>query len=192
MEAPRIDASFVAGLERDFGGKIRARWSTQRNRWQIERKGRELPGKIDLSDRVDRRTRLQDGYYRILEVSPGSLVCCGRCQKDYKAEIFNLAAPRCPHCDNLETVLNWPLGENLLEYLRRSDPDRDGLDRMERDQKASEEAAEKAADRERANYGEDVWKDEFTNIFEIQSKGYTGKEAAWENAPESKRFGGNA
>jgi hypothetical protein len=110
---------------------------------------------------------------------------------DYQTEIYSLVAPRCPRCERQELVMNWPLGEKLLEHLRFSDPDRDGLKRLERDQREAEKRAELEKDRHRKNIGESIWKEEFTNVFEIQSRGYTGKEHAWVDAPESKRFGGN-
>lgn len=87
--------------------------------------------------------------------------------------------------------MNWPLGEKLLEHLRFTDPERDGVERLQKDMEREEKATELGRERERKNFGEALWKDEFTRLFEIQSRGYEGKAKAWVGAPESKRFGGN-
>jgi predicted Zn-ribbon and HTH transcriptional regulator len=191
MLSPAPPQSFLDGLNRDFGGKVRLRWSPQRNRWQIERKG-PPEGKVsDWRDRFDALIRVRDRVYRVMEVSPGSLVTCGYCAFDYHTPQFSKQAARCPRCDKQELVMNWPLGDRLLEELRFGDPDRDGLERMWKDTLREEEALEKGRKRDSRNYGEAVWKEEFNRVFEIQSKGYTGKEHSWVGAPESKRFGGN-
>lgn len=189
--APYVEQSFLKGLERDFGGEVRLRWSPQRNRWQLERKGVADGGPVDPKDRLDAWIRRRDRFYRILETSPGSRVACSFCGNDYSHPMFTLQAAKCPHCEKEELVMNWPLGEKLLEHLRFTDPSRDGLERMWRELEAAELAKEKSSVREKKNLGEAIWKEEFNRVFEIQSKGYTGKDHAWVGAPESKRFGGN-
>jgi len=191
MLAPFLPESFVRALKRDFNDNIRVRWSPVRNRWQIERRGREVVKHADPKDRFDTWTRVATGYYRVLECSPGSKVCCSFCGKDYSQELFTLKAAKCPRCGKEELVMNWPLGDRLLEHLRFTDPERDGLQRMWRDLEAEELALEVSQQREKDNIGESIWKEEFTNLFEIQSRGYEGKAKFWENAPDSKRFGGN-
>ncbi len=192
MLAPSVPQSFLDGLRRDFGTKIRLRWSPARNRWQIERKGREMSKISDPKDRFDTWTRVREGFYRILETSPGSLVECSYCGADYHWPMFTLQAAKCPQCAKEELVMNWPLGDKLLEHLRFTDPERDGIQRLERDMAEAELRAELAAERSRSEFGKDLWRDEFTRIFEIQSRGYEGPAKAWENAPVSKRFGGNS
>lgn len=191
MLAPHIPESFLKGLARDFGSAIRVRWSPVRNRWQLERRGKEVTTLSDPRDRFDLWVRVNTGFYRVLETSPGSLITCPHCGTDHSHPMFTLEAPRCPKCAHQDLVMNWPLGEKLLEHLRFTDPERDGLERLWRDIEKSEAALEKGRAREKANYGEAVWKDEFTRVFQIQSRGYEGPARAWLDAPESKRFGGN-
>jgi RNA polymerase subunit RPABC4/transcription elongation factor Spt4 len=190
MLAPFVAPSFLRGLARDFHGDIRVRWSPVRNRWQIERKGKEVAKLSDPKDRFDTWVRVATGYYRVMECSPGSLICCSYCQKDYSQELFTLKAAKCPACGKEELVMNWPLGDRLLEHLRFTDPERDGLARMWADLERDEKALEVSQQREKDNIGEAIWKEEFTNLFEIQSRGYEGPAKAWLNAPKSKMFGG--
>jgi len=190
MLAPAIPKSFLEGLERDFRGDIRVRWSPVRNRWQVERRGRDIASSTDPKDRFDTWVRSATGYYRVLETSPGSLVECSYCQKDYSQAFMTLKAALCPRCGKQELVMNWPLGDALLEHLRKTDPERDGLSRMWNDLLAEEAFQEESQLRDAHNTGEAIWKEEFTGLFEIQTRGYEGPAKFWENAPESKMFGG--
>lgn len=192
MLAPPIPKDFQAGLDRDFRGDIRVRWSPVRNRWQIERRGRNVSSSTDPKDRFDTWVRSATGFYRITECSPGSLVECSHCGKDYSQPFMTLNAAKCPKCGAQELVMNWPLGEALLEHLRKTDPERDGLARMWEDLERDE--ARKLASDERIKKGmaEAIWKEEFTRIFQIQSRGYEGPARFWQDAPTSKTFGGNA
>jgi DNA-directed RNA polymerase subunit RPC12/RpoP len=136
--------------------------------------------------------RSATGYYRVLETSPGSLVECSYCGKDYSQEFMTLNAAKCTRCGKQEMVMNWPLGEALLEHLRKTDPERDGLGRMWADLERDELAKAKSDYREKKNLSEAIWKEEFTRIFDIQSRGYEGPARFWANAPHTKVFGGNA
>jgi len=146
----------------------------------------------DPKDRFDTWVRCATGYYRVLECSPGSRIECTHCGKAYSQAFLTLNAAKCPQCQNQELVMNWPLGEDLLAHLRKTDPERDGLPRMWADLERDEAAKLVGEAREKANLGEAIWKEEFTKIFEIQSRGYEGPAKFWKDAPESKTFGGNA
>lgn len=190
MLAPAIPKSFLEGLERDFRGDIRVRWSPVRNRWQVERRGRNVSSSTDPKDRFDTWVRSATGYYRVLETSPGSLVECSYCSKDYSQPFMTLQAAKCPRCGKQELVMNWPLGDALLEHLRKTDPERDGLARMWADLEKSEAREVDSRERAQRATGEAIWKEEFTRLFDIQSRGYEGPARFWVDAPESKRFGG--
>jgi DNA-directed RNA polymerase subunit RPC12/RpoP len=146
----------------------------------------------DPKDRFDTWARCATGYYRVLETSPGSLVECSYCGKEYSQEFLTLQAAKCPRCAKQEMVMNWPLGEDLLAHLRKTDPERDGLARMWKDLEQSEASLEQSQARDKANLSESIWKEEFTRVFDIQSRGYEGPARFWQGAPESKRFGGKA
>ena len=88
--------------------------------------------------------------------------------------------------------MNWPLGDALLEHLRKTDPERDGLARMWADLEKDEAREADSAKRAGETQTEAIWKEEFTRLFDIQSRGYEGPASYWQNAPESKRFGGSA
>jgi hypothetical protein len=190
--APSIPKSFLEGLDRDFHGDIRVRWSPVRNRWQIERRGRDIGSStgLDPKDRFDTWARRATGYYRILETSPGSLIECSYCAKSYSQEFLSLTAAKCPRCERQELVMNWPLGPQLLEHLRKTDPERDGLSRMWADLEQDEARKLASDERIKKNLSEAIWKEEFTRIFDIQSRGYEGPAKFWTAAPESKVFGG--
>jgi len=190
MLAPRVPRHFAEGLFRDFREAMRIRWSPVRNRWQIEREGREAARPKDPKDRYDTWVRCATGFYRVMEVSPGSLLTCSYCGQDYQQVVYTLDAAKCPRCGQQELVMNWPLGERLLEHLRFTDPERDGLARLWKDLETHEERVEAGQIREKQNLGEALWKDEFTRLFDIQSRGYEGPAPFWLNQPETKRFGG--
>lgn len=193
MLAPRIPRDFLEGLARDFGPdqEMRVRWSPVRNRWQIERKGKDFSKPADPRDRFDTWARVATGYYRVLEASPGSLITCSYCGTDFEHPVYSYQATLCPKCGKQELVMNWPLGDRLLEHLRFTDPGRDGLQRLWDDLTSEEAQLEVSQQREKETLGEAIWKEEFTRIFEIQSRGYEGPAKFWKDAPESKRFGGN-
>lgn len=88
--------------------------------------------------------------------------------------------------------MNWPLNEALLEHLRKTDPERDGLARMWADLERDEAAKVASDTRTKKNIAEAIWKEEFTRLFGIQSRGYEGPAKYWTDAPTSKTFGGSA
>lgn len=139
--------------------------------------------RIDPHD--DSLIRARDGYWFVIAIRPGTLVTCPHCYRDIRitAMVFEEAA--CAHCksagrDGRIHAVYFPLGESLLEHLRKIDPERDGIQRITAEADAANDALLKARERHTSNHIEAATKDAITSILDIKSVGYTGKEKSWD------------
>jgi hypothetical protein len=112
-------------------------------------------------------------------VEPGDRKPCPRCRRVTHIPTLRFVEAECEHCAHRFRAVYFPLGEWLLEHLRRTDPYRGGHERQFAELEAADVAREKARKRQLAHHTEAVWKDAFTQVFDIPSVGYTGKEAMW-------------
>lgn len=82
---------------------------------------------------------------------------------------------RCGHCNKEHKAFFWHLGESLLEHMRKVNPLTGGIDRVfqEVDKKTLNRNITNR--RDGRNYREDVGKDTFNYVHEIQSVGFTGR-----------------
>lgn len=180
MDAPR---GFRKRLQEHFGDRLRIRWSDREHEWLIEEKvGRAVLPPIRIEEGRDDLIRARDGYALVLAIRPGDRMPCYRCRTDLKVPVFKAAEVICPTCSaraNRRVALKaayWPLGESLLEYLRKIDPLTGGHQRLMAEMDRSNQALEAGRARDDQNYGEAVWRDHFTQVMQIPSVGYTGKE----------------
>lgn len=136
MTAPRW---FLDALDRDFGGRLRLRWSPSRGEWHIEQRtgrGKILPRYV--SERDDELIRARDGYDFVMAIRPGDRMPCPVDGATMKVPVMEFREALCPTCrragrDGRFRASFWPLSESLLTHLRRIDPERDGLQRMLRE-----------------------------------------------------------
>lgn len=176
-----IPSWFSAALRAEHDGRLRIRWSDRAQQFLIEQKN--FPGrgdKVPAGD-SDRAIQLRDGYVFVLGVTPGDRAKCPRCGLSTRVPVMKMKFATCSHCNKEFRACYWPLGWGLLQWLRWSDPYRDGLDRISRELDRHDSAQQGAKRRALSNDIEDITKDEFTNLFQIQSVGYTGNEKMWIN-----------
>lgn len=172
---------FQAQLQAEFDNQLRLRWSTARKTWQVERKTRRaIQPKRPVDSLNDEAIRYLDGYNLVMEIAPGDRVRCPRCSRTTHVPVMQMKEAVCEHCRRSFRAVYWPLSESLLAYLRFSDPDRGGIERVFADVDAWEVAREQQMRRQRHHQTEAIWKDMRRQAFEIAGVGYTGKERMWQ------------
>jgi hypothetical protein len=127
---------FVEKLEREFHG-YRIRWSVKNNRWSLEQRvGRgALPGTYPEDKFDDGTIRAAEGYWLILEVSPRPYTKCPECGFHFDLPELKIKEAKCEYCCERGLDARWmlgyfPLGEALLDQLRKTDPKRDGIQKL--------------------------------------------------------------
>src|ERR1043166_1952196 len=96
--------SFVEKLEREFRGRLRIRWSSQRGEWHIEQKvARGLfpgtkPTKRGWDESSDKYVEHRDGYVFVMAVRTGDRMPCPRCQHEMKVPYMHTTHLRCEFC----------------------------------------------------------------------------------------------
>ncbi len=165
--------TFVEQLRLDCP-HLRVRWSPRRAMWQIEQQvGRAalLPIRIEEGD--DSLRRSCDGYALVMEVAPSDRVSCPRCCLPITLPHLETREVPCAYCRSrgIDTTViagYWPLGEALLQHLRRTNPfrqTREG-DAIDVQRAAADHANERAADIEQKDYSQlhqDLWFDALTS-----------------------------
>jgi hypothetical protein len=179
MQAP---ADFVSRLDRIFEGRLRIRWSFQRHEWHIEYK--VAPGQIlnfPVQSNDDRAIRAKDGYAFILAIRNGDRMPCPKCGYEVKVPLFEIAEVVCEYCtlqgrDGRYPAAYFPLeGDRLITYLSRLDPTRTWREGIAKLADAANERILKQKERDFENHIEAATKENFTDLLNIQSVGYTGK-----------------
>jgi hypothetical protein len=130
------DPNFVEALRKEFP-EYRVRWSLKNERWQLEQQvGRgALPGTYPEDKFDDGTIRAAEGYWLILEVSPRSETKCPDCGFFFQLPHLKITEARCEYCisrglDGRTMLGYFPLGEALLQQLRKTDPKRDGIQKL--------------------------------------------------------------
>ena len=112
---------------------------------------------------------------------------CPTCGLEIKVSVLEMKESVCPRCsrmgkrDGRFAVVYYPLNHILLEHLRFIDPLNGGGERVKKHITRVTRERELAKEREFANEIEASTAENFTRLFDIQSVGYTGREAAWEH-----------
>lgn len=175
-----------------FAGRLRIRWSPKREAWHIEQQvGRAAspPYRIDPYD--DSLIRAKDGYAFVMEVRPGDRMPCPACRTELKVPMMETAEVRCGYCkmqgrDARIRAAYYPLGELLIDYLRKIDPERGATKELADEADRANRALLAAQERNVMNSVEAAGKQDFTNIMGIQSVGYTGRERMWDGPSPSE------
>lgn len=133
MIRPSIPAWFEEALEREFQGRLRIRWSQQRNEWHIEEKvGRGVFDAPKNGKDSDRWMRARDGYRFFAAVQPGTKRACPECRIAMNVPECEFREVQCDYCgfrglSGRLVLAHFPLGEKLLQHLRKHDPTRDRI-----------------------------------------------------------------
>lgn len=176
----QIPEWFARELRAQFNNRLRIRWSRQAQQFLVEQKiGRRRQPHEKISPFDDEAIRFTDGYDFVLGVTPGDRAQCPKCHQDSHVPVMRMKFAKCEHCGKDFRACHWPLGEGLLQWLRFTDPYRDGVDRIAADLDATDRARERAQVTHHRDQRADIIRDNFTRLFDIQSVGYTGREHAW-------------
>lgn len=185
MEAPQ---RFTERLHSLFEGRLRIRWSSKRHEWHLEYK--VAPGRIlnfPTQSNDDAMIRARDGYAFIIAVRTGDRMPCPRCGCTMAVPMFELAETKCDYCvlqgrDGRYPASYFPLdGDMLLNYLTRLDPQRTWRDGLAKKTDENNRRMELTRERAWENQVNAQAREHATELFNIQSVGYTGKEKSYAN-----------
>lgn len=174
------DPDFVSKLESEFPG-YRVRWSLKNERWAVEQQvGRgALPGSYPEDKWDDGTIRAAEGYWLILEVSPRSETKCPECGFFFKLQHLKIAEAKCDYCisrglDGRYMLGYFPLGEALLNQLRKTDPKRDGIQKLAKRMDAKNKRILEQVRRDADSALMDGLLDNKKQVFEIPSVSLNG------------------
>lgn len=176
-----IPETFLDRLERDFDGRLRARWSKNLGEIHIEQKvGRASLAPTYVSEVDDDLIRARDGYMYVMAIRPGDRMRCPDCNSTIKVPIMRTGEAVCGYCkmkgrDGRHKAAYYPLGDLLLDHLKRIDPMRTYRTELVKVADRKNDAIMAARQRETSNQIETGTKENWTRMVGIQSTGYTGK-----------------
>lgn len=172
---------FVKDLERNFHGRMRIRWSNQKQEWQIEEKITRglLPDEYTNGEN-DHAIRLRDGYGLVCAVKPGDRTPCPRCKMELRVPIREFGEVRCGFCEHRGRSTSviagyFDLNDTLIQHLRRISGDYAWRDDLLSETKKHEQQVEASRERELDNIGEAVFSDSYNRMNQIPQTGYTAK-----------------
>lgn len=173
-------SSFVQRLTKEFGGRLRIRWSKRLNEFQVEQRvGRATTPPIFVSEFRDDYIRAKDGYAYVLSVRPGDRMPCPTCGLELKVPAFQTTEVNCPRCSAKRnrptgyTASYFPLGESLIDYLKSIDPERDGYKRRLRDMDNNNFKLEAIKEKDLASQRADILTDGLYYSPDFPKIGYT-------------------
>lgn len=183
-------ASFVEKLESTFRGRLRVRWSLKRHAWLIEQKvARGLfpgtrPTRKGWDETNDKYVQHRDGYIEIMEVRTGTLMECPKCGTELKVPFGTTEVIRCPYCrlrgrEPHIAAVHLPLGDQLIDYLKKLDPENPISETLNEDLDRQNAALEAAREQDAVNAGVAGFEMDFRRVAGIPGVGYTGKEKMW-------------
>lgn len=174
-------SAFTRRLDREFGGRLRIRWSSERGEWHVEQRvARAHLAQHRLNDNDDAGIRQRDGYDYLMAIREGDRMPCPRCGRTVKVPVMVQGEARCSACDTRYGAAYFPLdGDALMQYLRRLDPYLGWRDRILKDIEAANAAVPRRHERNLENAIETGVKDRWLDIAGIPHVGYTGREKAW-------------
>lgn len=188
----RAPEAFVEKLDREFRGRLRIRWSQQRNGWLIEQRvARGLfpgtkPAKRGWDETTDKYVQHRDGYVEILEVRPGTLMDCPRCGAEIKVPFLETSHVRCDYCrlmgrQTFVSVVHMPLGDLLINHLKSIDPENPISETLADDLERRNAALAAARERDALNAGEAAFEDDYRRIVGIPTAHLSGNTAMWKD-----------
>lgn len=128
--APFTPNAFMERLEEVFGSTLRIRWSVVQGAWQIEQKvARASFAPLGRNAFRDDVIRAREGYDLVMVVQAGPEMHCPICDTPVQAPKLETAEVTCKACrrahSDARIMGGWfPLGEVLIEHLKKCDPER--------------------------------------------------------------------
>jgi hypothetical protein len=175
-------SAFTRRLQKEFGGRLRIRWSSERGEWHVEQRvSRAHLPQHRINDNDDAGIRQRDGYDYLLAIREGDRMPCPRCGGTTRVPVMATGEARCPSCDTRYAAAYFPLeGDALIQYLRRLDPTLGWHREIVKNIEAANAAVPRRQQRALDNALETGVKDRWKDIAEIPHVGYTGREKAWD------------
>lgn len=186
-----IPPEFEERLEQEFNGRLRVRWSPSSGQYRIEQKvaRAQMWGDRPILENDDEATMIRDGYFYVMSIAPRDRMNCKRCNTELEVPLYEARVVACPICKLMGrtfkyAVAYFPLGDKLIDHLKKIDPER-GLSRDQmKALRESNEALLRSQQRAVSNNAEAYGKDNFNRLVGIQQVGRTGRESAWLDAPQ--------
>lgn len=183
---------FETRLERLFNGRVRCRWSPNREEWHLEYKiaRQKIVGFI-INPNDDPAVRARDGYAFIMAVRPGDRMPCPRCNYTVKVPVFEIAEAVCDYCrlqghDGRYPACYFPLdGDKLITELAKLDPQNTWTDTLVASADKRNDAMMAAKERQFENQIRSATLDSYKQLVGIPSFGYSGKTTMWQDAKGS-------
>ncbi len=170
---------FVDALDTAFDGRLRIRWSTVANEFQIEQ--RVARGMINFppTDNEDESIRLRDGYFYVMSVRNGDRMPCPRCAHTLKVPLRQIRELSCAPCrgrgvEHRVSAGYFPLDNSLIDYLKMIDPMRGASKEMRSKIDAHNEKFTQAQRQAILDNAEAAGRDDFNKIAGIPEFGYGG------------------
>lgn len=179
----RVPEEFQEKLQREFGDKIRVRWSDKWNEWHVEQKVRRgvaaTPQKFDPYN--DDVIRFNDGFVWVMSVKQGSKFDCPQCGLTLSAPTRETHHVVCGHCklkgyNSHWLACHWPLDETLIEHLKKLQWQ---IDDTSANLAKSDIALRKLQERALLDPTLAAFEDSHAKLAGILQTGYTGKEKMW-------------
>lgn len=189
MHAPD---SFVEKLDSEFRGRLRIRWSTERHEWHIEQRIRRglfpgtKPSKRGWDESSDAYIRYRDGVVHVLSVRTGTVMDCPRCGTEMKVPYMVTHYVHCPLCKmNGHTVgfsvVFMPLGDSLIDYLRKIDPENPISERLAEDLDRQNDALARTMENDAVLAGTAAFEDDYRRIVGIPTAHLSGATDFWKD-----------
>jgi hypothetical protein len=178
-----VPESFASRLEEVFRGRLRIRWSIKQGEFHVEQRvGRGVFVPYRISEIDDSLIRARDGYAFVLAVRPGTRMPCPHCGLEVKVPVMEFSETKCDYCrmkgrDGRYRAAYFPLGETLIDHLKKIDPERGATRELAEASDRQNRAVLASREREISNTIEASTKENFNRLVGIQQVGYTGKES---------------
>jgi hypothetical protein len=177
-------AEFVEKLEREFRGRLRVRWSRELNEWHIEQRVRRglfpgtKPSKKGWDETADSYIRHRDGVVHIMSVRTGTKMRCQKCNTELSVPYMETHFVGCPYCklrgyNSTYAVVFFPLGDSLIDYLKKLDPENPLSERLAEDLDRQNQALADKMERDALAEGTAAAAERYNRIVGIPQTGWT-------------------
>jgi len=176
--------AFVEKLEREFNGRLRIRWSRESNEYHIEQRIRRgmfpgtKPSKRGWDETNDAYVRHRDGVIHVMTVRTGDRMPCKRCNYELKVPYQVTHFITCPLCKLRGTPTHFaavfmPLSDQLIEALKKIDPENPISERLAEDLDRQNEALARQMENDAVQSSVAAFSDAYRRIAGIPSVGWT-------------------
>ena len=177
----QVPEEFQERLNREFRGRLRLRWSDQKQEYHLEQKVSRALASFPTHESDDESIRLRDGYLYLLSIRAGTRMPCPRCQLELQVPVREIREISCQFCklsgrEHRVVAGYFPLDDRLVDYLKRLDPERDASWEVRNAVEAHNQHLMEQQRQQVLNSSLDKMNDDFSRIAGIPSVGYTGKE----------------